>query len=564
VPNVDEPRPGEVVTDRYRLDGLIARGGMAVVWSAHDVLLDRRVAVKFPLGPMRSRPEFLARFRREAVAAARLNHPHVVAVYDTGDDPALGPFIVMELVPGPSLRQILKAEGNLSVDRAVDIAGQVATALDFAHSRGVVHRDVKPANILIDDGRVKVVDFGIAKAAAADDLTQTDVTLGTARYISPEQVDGRPLDARSDVYALGIVLYEMLCGHTPFDADNDLALAMKHLADEVPLPSLTNPDIPAWLDGVVLTALAKSPDDRYQSAVELRQALLDRGRVGPVLPPQVAATSTQVAPTPVPASEASGAPTRAVGLPANPTRAFAGVAAGAPAAEAAASSPGPSWAAAAVVDAPATPPPFPVADPARPPSGPPTSRRRVPTGALLAAAGAVAVAGAVYGGVVAMRGGNGGGSSPGAAAAAGPTPLRIVGAEAFNPPPGDGHQHDEELGHLYDHDPATYWETEHYASAAFGNLKPGVGVILQLGQSSRISEMSVISPTQGWTYKVYESDSTPDTLAGWGSPVTGGTVSSTTTTINLGGKPATNVLLWITYLGDGNSQVRIGEVSLSS
>ena len=288
-----DARPGRVVAGRYRLEHLLARGGMAEVWQARDSLLDRPVAVKAPLAHLRSRPEFMARFRREAVASAKLNHPNVVAVYDTGSDDDLGAYIVMELVPGRSLRQLMQGEEPLPVDRAVAIAAQVATALGFAHTHGVIHRDVKPANVLITPpDRVKVVDFGIAKAVQSDDLTQTDVTLGTARYLSPEQVDGRPPDARSDIYALGVVMFEMLCGHPPFDADTDLALALKHLTDEPPLPSLSRPSVPAWLEGVILTALAKSPDDRYQSAAELRQALLDEGRVGPLLAPRAAPGAT--------------------------------------------------------------------------------------------------------------------------------------------------------------------------------------------------------------------------------------------------------------------------------
>ncbi|HEX5268012.1 MAG TPA: protein kinase, partial [Acidimicrobiales bacterium] len=507
------------------LDGIVAKGGMAEVWEAHDSLLDRPVAVKVPLVHLRMQPDFMARFRREAVAAARLNHPNVVAVYDTGADADLGGYIVMELVPGPSLRQLIKSDGALPVEQAVEVAGQVATALEFAHSRGVVHRDVKPANVLLSADGVKVADFGIAKAVLdADDLTQTNLMLGTARYLAPEQVEGRPLDARSDVYALGVVLYEMLCGRAPFDADSDLALAVKHLTAEPGPPSEVNPAVPPWLDAVVMTALAKDPDRRFQSAAALHQALVGAGSAGAPSPPPARSRAALV---PAGAPDDSGEPTQA-GL-----------------STLVADRPGP-------------------AD-----RGPAPARRRGRPPALVIGAGFLAVA-IVTAALVALVGrgsgtGTGSAGQTGTSAADSGRPLPLAGAHSFNPL-GGGTEHEEVVGSLVDGNPQTYWYTEHYASPSFGNLKSGVGAYVQLRSPTDVSRMVVESPDAGWRYQVYETagGQAPGTLAGWGSPVADGTVSGTTTTVSLPGHPAFYVLLWLTYLGDGASSVRVGEISLYS
>jgi tRNA A-37 threonylcarbamoyl transferase component Bud32 len=522
---------------RYRLDAVLARGGMAEVWEAHDSLLDRPVAVKVPLPHLRMQPDFMMRFRREAVAAARLNHPNVVAVYDTGTDPDLGAYIVMELVPGPSLRDVIKSEGPFPVERAVAVAGQVAAALEFAHRRGVVHRDVKPANVLLAPDGVKVADFGIAKAALdADDLTQTNLMLGTARYLAPEQVEGRPLDARSDVYALGVVLYEMLCGRAPFDAESDLALAVKHLTAEAGPPSETNPDVPPWLDAVVMATLAKDPDRRFQSAAALHRALAGAGSFEPLPPgPAPAAVGAGAAPTTTvrTAAPAEGADPPEVGV------------------------------STLIADRPAHP------DPAPPgPRRRPRPRSRPP--AVVIGAGFLAVALATAALVALVGRGSNAGGGPGAAgtAAGAPPagqPLPLAGAHSFNPL-GSGTEHEEVVANLVDGNPQTYWYTEHYASPTFGNLKSGVGAYVQLRSPAPVGRMVVQSPDTGWRYQVYESSGpdAPGSLAGWGGPVADGTVSGPTTTIGLPGRPALFVLLWLTYLGDGAASVRIGEISLYS
>lgn len=230
---------GEVFGDRYAIQRRLARGGMADVYVARDRLLDREVAVKV-LFPEFSRDEtFVERFRREAQAAANLNHASIVGVYDWGerDDTY---FIVMEYIEGRTLAQILATEGPLHPDRAADIASDIADGLGYAHRHGVVHRDVKPGNVLITrDGKVKVTDFGIAVAAARNDadLTKAGSVMGTATYFSPEQAQGESVDARSDLYSLGCVLYQMLTGRPPFHGDNEVAIAYKHVNDQAPPPS---------------------------------------------------------------------------------------------------------------------------------------------------------------------------------------------------------------------------------------------------------------------------------------------------------------------------------------
>ncbi|MHB8293660.1 MAG: protein kinase domain-containing protein [Acidimicrobiales bacterium] len=269
-------KPGQVLNGRYRGVRLIARGGMAEVWQGHDLLLDRRVALKVPLVHLGSDLEFRERFRREALAAARLTHPGIVAVYDTGTD-GDDAYLVMELVAGPSLKDELDRSGRLGVAEAVRIAAEAAAALDYAHASGVVHRDVKPANVLLADaGQVKVADFGIAEAGFAGRLTGAGMTMGTAAYLSPEQARGEVPDARSDIYSLGAVLYEMLCGRPPFDAGSPVATALCHLREPVVPPRELNAEVPEWLESCVLATLAKAREDRLASAAELRALLLHR------------------------------------------------------------------------------------------------------------------------------------------------------------------------------------------------------------------------------------------------------------------------------------------------
>ena len=261
-------QPPQILAGRYALQGLIGQGGMADVQLAHDQVLDRQVAVKILHSRYSDDPSFLERFKREARATASLNHANMVAVYDTGEQDGR-PFIVMEYVKGRSLRDVLRREGVLP-QRAAEMAGDAALALHYAHERGLIHRDVKPANIMVsDEGQVKVTDFGIARAVNAETVTQTAAIFGTAAYIAPEQAQGMTVDARTDVYSLGVVLYEMLTGQQPFTADSAVALAYKHVSEDPVRPTQINREVPPALEAVVLKAMAKNPANRYASAREL-------------------------------------------------------------------------------------------------------------------------------------------------------------------------------------------------------------------------------------------------------------------------------------------------------
>lgn len=261
---------------RYAVQERVGSGGMAEVYRARDDLLGREVAIKVLHERFARDRSFVERFRREAQSAANLNHPNVVSLYDYGADDDTY-FIVMEYIDGRSLHDVIEGDGPLMPERAAEIASDVARALERAHSGGLVHRDIKPSNIMItDSGQTKVTDFGIARALGRDGeqtMTQTGMVIGTASYLSPEQAQGNPVDARSDVYALGIVLYEMLTGRVPFSGETPLAIAYKHVRETPEPPSRVNQDVPQPLDAIVMKALAKNPDNRYSSAREMHEDL---------------------------------------------------------------------------------------------------------------------------------------------------------------------------------------------------------------------------------------------------------------------------------------------------
>ena len=266
---------------RYRLGERIGTGGMADVRKGVDVRLGREVAVKVLRPDLARDPSFQARFRREAQAAASLNAASIVSVYDTGEDPQGVPYIVMEFVAGRTLRDVVHDEGRLLPQRALELTADICGALQVAHSAGIVHRDIKPANVMLTpSGQVKVMDFGIARAATdTTGATQTAAVIGTAAYLSPEQARGAHVDARSDLYSTGCLLFELVSGVPPFTGDSPVAVAYQHVREEPEPPSAFDGTLPPEVDAVVLKAMAKDPSDRYQSAGEMREDLL-RARAG--------------------------------------------------------------------------------------------------------------------------------------------------------------------------------------------------------------------------------------------------------------------------------------------
>ena len=282
--HVSEAEKGRMLGDRYEIGAVIGRGGMAEVHEGRDLRLGRRVAIKILRPDLAKDPSFQARFRREAQSAASLNHPNIVAVYDTGQDtlspegdngePAVVvPYIVMEFVDGMTLRQIVASGRRLLPERALEITAGILSALDYAHRHGIVHRDIKPANVMLTrTGDVKVMDFGIARAIndVSSTMTSASAVMGTAQYLSPEQARGEVVDARSDLYSTGVVLFELLTGRAPFTGDSAVAIAYQHVSEMPAIPSTIDPGVSPEIDAVVMRALAKRADDRYQSASDFR------------------------------------------------------------------------------------------------------------------------------------------------------------------------------------------------------------------------------------------------------------------------------------------------------
>ena len=507
--------PGRVLGGRYRLVQPIARGGMATVWLADDPVLSRKVAVKILKQDLAADEGTRARFRHEAISAARLSHPCIVSTYDTGDDDGTA-FIVMELVEGPTLRQLIQDTGGLPVRDVVKLGTQVADALDAAHRAGLVHRDVKPANVLVPPrGPVKVTDFGIAKAAGTDDLTKTGTVMGTARYLAPEQVSGKPTDARTDVYALGLLLFECLTGHVPFGGDTDVATAMARLTTSAPSIRAERPDVPPALDDVIHRCLARNPEQRFGSAADVREALR-RAELDPT------------------------------GSVARPNTGVHGVVAGPP-----------SQAQARYVGADDTniaPVPAPAATAA------PSRRRRRAWPwvlVLLVLVGAAAAAIVVLASDDSKSGGTGA-----------PTPSQVnftISASAFDPL-GDGQEDSGNTNSAVDGDPSTSWSTEHYLNFS---EKKGVGLALDLGRDLDVSTVTVDANQAGWSAQIYVSTKDPSQLSSlgdWGDAVASvDDTPNASHTFSFDSTKARSVLVWFTKLptGDDNTQyLQVAEVTV--
>ena len=303
----------------YRIEGDVGRGGMGVVLRARDLRLDRPVALKVIAPELAEDSSFRERFEREAHLAAAIDHPNVIPVYAAGEIEGLL-FLAMRLVEGVDLRQLIAHEGHLDAERAVAILNQVAGALDAAHHGGLVHRDVKPGNVLLDlrDGRehAYLTDFGLTKdAGERDGLTKTGTFVGTTAYLAPEQIEGRPLDARADVYALGCVLFESITGRLPFDKETEVANLYAHINEAPPQPSLLVPGLDAAFDAVIEQALAKEPSKRFQSAGDLGRAAVAAAAGKPLSSSSAAAAPPAAAPPPAAAEPLPAEPTRAAGSP---------------------------------------------------------------------------------------------------------------------------------------------------------------------------------------------------------------------------------------------------------
>jgi hypothetical protein len=443
------PQPGDLIADRYELEELVGTGGMSSVFRAHDRQLERRVAIKILHEHYADDPEYLERFRREARAVARLSHPNIVTVIDRGDDYGRQ-YIVFEHVDGENLKELVVRSGRLPVRRALQFALAVADGLAFAHAQGLVHRDVKPQNVLLSrEGEVKVTDFGIARSLHVDHgVTQTGTVLGTGEYLAPEQASGKPVSPATDVYSLGVVLWELLAGDVPFVGENFVAVALRHVNEPPPHVRERRPDVSRRLDAAVDRALAKDPTRRFPSmaafAKELR-ACLAEAESGAAPQADDLAMTLVTAPPPAPAQH-------------------------------------------------------------RPPPPRRSHRRRPLVWVLLA----LAVAGAAFAAVVLLggagrhRGGTGGGS-PGTV-----VPLTGVGDAYSNPGHPDSHADTAPLA--TDGSQATSWMTQTYGDQTFGGLLTGLGLVVDAGSPVKLSHLTVTTPTPGFTAEIQASPSATGAL----------------------------------------------------
>jgi eukaryotic-like serine/threonine-protein kinase len=477
---------GELIDGRYELGELVGSGGMSSVYRARDTLLDRDVALKVLHRHHMEDGDYVTRFEREARSVAQLSHPNVVTVIDRGEVDGR-PFIVFEYVSGATLDKLVQREGALPVDQALEIAIGAARGLAFAHRRGLIHRDVKPQNILLNGGgRPKVTDFGIARALDVHKgVTQTGTVLGTSNYIAPEQASGERVSVQSDVYSLGVVLFELLTGRVPFSGDNFVAVAMRHINEPAPNVLDLRRDVPPRVAQAVARALMKDPRDRFPSmdafAAELEACLHDL-REGTTQDPAATVVTAAV-------------PRRAPRRPARPRR-----------------RPAPAPLLVALV--------------------------------ALAALAVIAVAAiAVHGNHLpgTSSAGNGGGGGGGG----GGGPVALKATTGFDPQ-GDQAEHDADAPNATDGDPATFWTTEHYGSQDFGGLKDGVGLVVTAPEPVALKTLTVTSDTPGFT-AVVRAGSSPAAAQAISSSQTVGSK----TTFDLHGDKSSVYVLWITQLPPG-------------
>jgi serine/threonine-protein kinase len=492
---------GELIADRYELEELVGTGGMSSVYRAHDSLLERHVALKVMHEQLLSEGDHVERFRREARLAAQLSHPNIVTVIDRGEQEGRQ-FIVFEYVEGENLKALIEREAPLPERAAIKLALQISEGLAFAHAHGLVHRDVKPQNVLLTgDGRAKVTDFGIARSIDVHrGLTQTGTVMGTSDYISPEQARGGHVDACTDIYSLGAVLYELLTSDVPFTGDNFVSIAMRHINEPPPSVRERRPELSPRIDAAIRKAMAKDPDDRFPSmeefAAELRACLAE------------------------PDGAAAGPTDRTLVVP----------------------------------------------GPRRRPRRRPHRRQRAPMerpsiwplilllAGLAVLAGIFAAVFALTGSptkfVPAVRKATGGGSGGGA--------VRLSGMTGYDPQ-GTGGEHDPSAKLATDGNASTFWYTEHYNSSSFGGLKDGVGLLLDAGSPKKVSQLTVTSDTAGFMAKIESGNSQTGPFA----PVSDTQTVGRRTTFSVHGSAAQYYVIWITELPTGGT-AHVNEVTAKS
>jgi len=467
---------GQLIAERYELKDAVGKGGMSTVYCAYDTQLERNVALKILHEHFGEDDDYVARFRHEARAAAQLSHPGIVTVIDRGEEDGRQ-FIVFEFVEGETLKDLVERGGPLPVRRALEVALEVGRAVSFAHQRGLIHRDIKPQNVLVDgDGRAKVTDFGIARSLDAVGHTETGTVLGTSHYIAPEQARGERVDAQTDVYSFGVVLYELLAGGVPYSGDNFLTVALRHVNEPVPSVLEARPDAQLRLATLVERCMAKDPEERPGSMADV-----------------VAELEACLA-------ELDGRPDGDATM---------------------------------IVRSP-------VVKRSRPRAKPAGRSRRAPLLLVLLAALVLA---AVVGGLLLLRGEDGG--EPGAAP--GSTPVTLAGVGSYDPG-GDGAEHPEAVAEATDDDPASYWTTETYQD--FSSTKEGVGLVLDAGESGRVSSITVATDTPGFTAEI-QAGASPD---GPFQVVADGKPVAASTSWELDETEARYYVVWITEL-DGRASV---------
>ena len=567
--------PGTVLAGRYQLNSVIAAGGMAQVWRARDKVLDRPVAIKILHGHLATDVAFVERFRREAVASARLSHSSIVAVYDTVSDNGVE-AIVMELIDGRTLRTILDHTKVLPPSTVVQVGIQISDALSEAHRAGIVHRDIKPANIMIDNEmRVVVTDFGIAKATKDADLTSTGTLLGTAKYLAPEQVTGEPIDPRTDLYSLGVVLFEALTGEPPFNSETDAATALARIQGEAPHCRQRRGDVPVDLDAIVAKAMAREPDDRYERATLLKTALADANLSRPPddlpaatvdAPPPAASTRNTVdnrPPLPTGVAPSVGAVAADSSQPVAPPVAVQsdgtaimtpdmlhGQGAASPGADAAGQKGKGSrrerrrQAKRAAA---------------------PSKQRRWFGRTFLAL---LIVAGFVTAGLLALSGAIGGGD--GGVSAGG---LLTASGSTSIDPQGDLAEREDRVGRAIDQDARTAWVSETYRiTPTFNDNKDGVGLVIFFDEQERFEEVTILTDTEDWSAEFYIVDDDMPDFTSWsqsdlddfdpdsiGDKIGETKGANGDTRIDLDNTTGDTVLIWVTNTGqtvDSAGEVR--------